>query len=126
MENLEIHNCNKNRIETAIALGNFDGVHLGHKKLIIKMIEAANRSNLMPSILLFDTHTKLTTVGKSPMFLTSKKHKEDIVTNLGVKTIYSINFDENLMRLKPDEFVKYILVDMLNAPTMPVTFGINL
>lgn len=122
MENIKLENYNEDRFETAIALGNFDGVHIGHKKLILNMVENAKDLNLKPSILLFDKHTKMLTSGKSPMCITSNLQKEHLVKNLGVEVIYSINFDEDLMKLQPEEFVKNILVDKLNTKLVVVGF----
>ena len=122
MENIKLHNYNEERFETAIALGNFDGVHIGHKKLILDMTKVAKELNLVPSILLFNIHSKFITRGKSPSCLTSKSQKEQLVKNLGVEIIYSIDFDENLMKLQADEFVKNILVEKLNTKLVVVGF----
>lgn len=122
MENIKLENYSENRFETAIALGNFDGVHIGHKKLILNMVNTAKKQDLKPSILLFDNHSRMVTTGKTPMCLTSNLQKEELVKNLGVETIYSINFDENLMKLQPEEFVKNILIDKLNTKLVVVGF----
>lgn len=122
MENIKLENYNEDRFETAIALGNFDGVHIGHKELILNMVKTAKNLSLKPSILLFDNHTRMVTTGKAPMCITSNVQKEELVRNLGVETIYSINFDENLMKLQPEEFVKNILVDKLNTKLVVVGF----
>lgn len=122
MEKINIQRFNEDRFETAIALGNFDGVHVGHKKLILNMVEASKDLGLKESVLLFDNHTKGIINGKSPMCLTSNVQKEEILKKLGVEIIYSIDFDENLMKLQPEEFVKNILVDKLNTKLVVVGF----
>ncbi len=122
MENIKLENYSEDRFETAIALGNFDGVHIGHKKLIMNMVNMAKKQDLKPSILLFDNHSRMVTTGKTPMCLTSRVQKEELVKNLGVETIYSINFNENLMKLQPEEFVKNILIDKLNTKLVVVGF----
>lgn len=122
MENIRLDNYSEDRFETAIALGNFDGVHIGHKNLILDMVNTAKEQGLQPSILLFDNHSKTVTTGKIPMCLTSLPQKKEMVKNLGVETIYSINFDENLMKLNPEEFVKDILMDKLNTKLVVVGF----
>lgn len=122
MEKIKIENYKEDRFETAIALGNFDGVHIGHKEILLNMVDTAKKLDLIPSILLFDNHSKVVTSGKAPMSLTSNIQKEDIVKNLGVEIIYSINFDENLMKLQPEEFVKNILIDKLNTKLVVVGF----
>lgn len=122
MEKIKIENYKEDRFETAIALGNFDGVHIGHKQILLSMVDTAKKLDLIPSILLFDNHTKQVTSGEKPLSLTSNDQKELIVKNLGVEIIYSINFDENLMKLQPEEFVKNILIDKLNTKLVVVGF----
>lgn len=122
MEKINIQKFNEDRFETAIALGNFDGVHVGHKKLILNMVEAAKDLGLKESVLLFNNHTRGTINGKAPMCLTSNAQKEEILKNLGVQTIYTIDFNESLMKLQPEEFVRNILVDKLNTKLVVVGF----
>ncbi len=122
MENINVENYSEERFETAIALGNFDGLHIGHKKLIKSMVEEAKELNLKPSILMFDNHSKSITSGKAPMCLTSKSQKDEIAKNIGVEVIYSIKFDQNLMKLQPEEFVKDILLDKLQTKLVVIGF----
>ncbi|NLN15652.1 MAG: bifunctional riboflavin kinase/FAD synthetase [Tissierellia bacterium] len=122
MEKIWIENYNEDRFETAVALGNFDGVHIGHKKLIGKMVESAKELNLRPSILLFTNHTKRTIIGDAPSLLTSNSQKEDLIGSIGVETVYKIKFDEKLMKLKAEDFVKDILIDRLRAKVVVVGF----
>lgn len=120
MELIKIDNFNEDRFETAIALGNFDGVHLGHQSLIKKMISISNEEGLNSSVLLFENHTKSTIDGKGPSLITSKEQKYNLVHQLGVKTIYSMKFDEFIMKLTPEEFVTEILIKKLNAKAVVV------
>lgn len=120
--NLNLDNYKENRFNTAIALGNFDGIHIAHKELILNMVEDAKETGLKPGILLFHTHTRLTLEGKSPSLLTSKEQKIEILKDLGIEIIYSIEFDKNLMKLSPDEFIKKILIKKLNAKSICVGF----
>ena len=64
MEIIEIQDYEEKRFNTAIALGNFDGIHIAHQELISTMVKDANENNLKPSILLFDLHTKAVLEGK--------------------------------------------------------------
>ena len=120
MELINIDNFNEDRFETAIALGNFDGVHLGHQSLIKQMISISNEGGLNSSVLLFENHTKSTIDGKGPSLITSKEQKYNLVHELGVKTIYSMKFDEFIMKLTPEDFVTEILIKKLNAKAVVV------
>lgn len=122
MEIIKIENYKENRFKTAIALGNFDGIHLGHKKLIDMMVKDAKDSNLTPSVLLFSKHPKEVLLGKSPELLTSLKDKNEILKNLGVEIVYETDFTENFRKLSPEDFVKNILIDQLNIESVFVGF----
>ena len=58
MEIIDLNNGINNNYKTAVALGNFDGIHLGHKYLIEDTIEKAKKRDLKPGVLLFKNHTK--------------------------------------------------------------------
>lgn len=122
MEIIKIENYKENRFKTAIALGNFDGIHLGHKKLIDMMVIDAKDSNLTPSVLLFSKHPKEVLLGKSPELLTSLKDKNEILKNLGVEIVYETDFTESFRKLSPEDFVKNILIDQLNIESVFVGF----
>ena len=120
MELLKIENYVESRFGTAIALGNFDGVHVGHQKLILEMIKRANRNGLKSSVLLFQNHTKLFLDGVGPSLITSPEQKNDLIYKLGVEIIYSMIFNESVMKLSPEEFVTEILIKKLNVKTIVV------
>ena len=122
MEIIEIKEYKEERFQTAIALGNFDGVHRGHCDLIQCMIENAKENNLKSALLVFDNHTKTVLTGEAPKTITSIEQKFDIFENLGVQFIYKIRFDREIMKLLPEEFVKDILVDKLKVKSVVVGF----
>lgn len=122
MEIIEIKDYNENRFQTAIALGNFDGVHMGHCDLILRMIEDANKNNLKPALLVFDNHTKTVLTGEAPKTITSIEQKLKIFEELGVELIYKMKFDREIMKLLPEEFVRDILVLKLNVKSVVVGF----
>lgn len=122
MEIIEIKDYKEDRFQTAVALGNFDGVHRGHCDLILRMIKDANENNLNPSLLVFDNHTKTVLTGEAPKTITSIEQKFHIFKNLGVQLLYRMKFDREIMKLLPEEFVKNILVDKLNVKSVVVGF----
>lgn len=122
MEIIEIKDYKEDRFQTAVALGNFDGVHRGHCDLILGMIKDANESNLKSSLLVFDNHTKTVLTGEAPKTITSTEQKFQIFEDLGVQLIYRMKFDREIMKLHPEEFVKDILIDKLNVKSVVVGF----
>lgn len=122
MEIIKVENYKEDRFKIGIVLGNFDGIHLGHKKLILSMINDSKNSNLVPAVLLFSKHPKEVISGKSPELLTSLEDKEDMLKKMGVKIVYQADFTEEFKDLSPEEFVKQILIDQLNVDSIFVGF----
>ena len=122
MEIIEIKEYKETRFETAIALGNFDGVHKGHCDLIKCMIKDANEKKLKSGLLVFDNHTKTVLTGEGPKTITSLEQKFNIFQELGVELIYRMKFDLEIMKLLPEEFVRDILVEKLNVKSVVVGF----
>lgn len=122
MEIIKIEKYNEKRFNTCIALGNFDGIHLGHKKLIMSMVKESTKLHLTPSVLLFSKHPKEVLLGKSPQLITSLKDKHEILEDLGVKTIYETDFTQEFRKLSPEDFIKRILLEKLNMKSVFVGF----
>ena len=117
-------NKDKYKYNTGIVLGNFDGIHMGHQYLIENLIDEAKKEELEPSILLFKNHTK-TTINHSEdkiRLLTSNEQKLSILEKMGIKIVYTILFNEEIMKLPAEEFVKEILVKKLNVRLVNIGF----
>lgn len=126
MEIIDLNSCKVELNGNAVALGNFDGVHIGHQELINSNINEAKKRNLKSTVLVFRNHTKeiLKKNGDSKIqLLTSFDQKIDILKGFGLDTLYIADFNENLMKLSPEEFVDNILLKKLN--TKLVTVGFN-
>ena len=108
--------------EATIALGNFDGLHSGHKALIEEVVDMAKKLNCRSSVLMFKTHTKNTTDGISQELLTSRSQKHDILREMGIDIIYEIEFTKRIMRMSPEAFVTDFLVGHLNAKGVVVGY----
>lgn len=115
MERINVFNYSKNEDNNAIALGNFDGVHRGHQKLLKRMVDKGKEIGLNTSVLVFENHTKEVIIGKKQDLLTSSEQRNQLITDLGVDKLFSLLFDKNIMSLSPEEFVKDILLDLLNV-----------
>ncbi len=90
---------------TCVALGKFDGVHLGHKKIIDKTIEISKSENLIPVAYVIDISH----------ILTSNAEKEEIFKSFGVEKVVFEKFDDNFKNLSPKEFFDKIIIKKLNA-----------
>ncbi len=92
----------------ALALGNFDGLHMGHAEVIKKITETKNEYE--PCALLFDEHPLKVLRGIDPPLLTTNEERIRILKEAGVRPII-IHFSE-IMNLSPEEFVGNFLISM--------------
>lgn len=122
MKIIEIDLNYKTKEESVIALGNFDGVHKGHIKLIQKAIENAKKLNIKSSLLLFNEHTdNLIKVGKKDI-ITTNKTKFEILDSLDVDIIYLINFTKEFMSYSPIKFLDEFLAKNLKIKGVVVGY----
>lgn len=105
---------------TAVALGYFDGIHLGHKAVLDTALEWAEKENLVPVVMLFDIHPRKLISGDVPPMLLSEEKKKEILTEKGF-TVVPFNFRE-AMDYSPNEFIDRILIDGLNARVVSCGF----
>lgn len=125
MKIIDAMNSSEKKYVTAVALGNFDGIHIGHQYLLKSNIEKAKEENLKPSVLIFKNHTK-TILKKDKNYkidiLTSFEEKIQLLKELGIEIVYVMDFNERIMKLSPELFVKNILLERLNAKLVTVGF----
>ena len=115
--------CLDNKIKnqgTAVALGYFDGFHIGHKSVLNKALEKAKEKNLIPVVVLFDVHPRKVLSGAVPPMLTSEEKKREILAEMGFE-IFDFNFRKG-MNYEPQEFIDKILVGTLSAKAVSCGF----
>ncbi len=100
---------------TAIALGNFDGVHLGHRRILGALREEAVRRSLDPVVLTFDPHPRhfLFPEQKAPL-LTPPREKEALMRECGVDVL-TLAFDAGMAAVSAEEFVSEVLIRRLHG-----------
>lgn len=103
----------------AIALGNFDGVHLGHQELMKANINAGRKMGLVPAVLLFKENTK-EMLNSEKDYLTSLDDKIRILSDMGIKYFCLTHFDKKFRSKSPYEFIREILHKKLNAGLVTV------
>ncbi|MBQ9688856.1 hypothetical protein IJV79_04395 [bacterium] len=85
----EINSENKN---LSIALGFFDGIHLGHKAVIGSAVSFAKNNNLKSAVITFENHPKCLINNTEPEYILSKSEKLNILESLGVDYVYLLKF----------------------------------
>ena len=88
----------------AVAIGTFDGVHLGHRQVI----EAAQGPGLRQTVVTFDPHPRKV-LGAPVQLLTTTERRLELLAELGVEDLLLLRFDEELASLEPEEFAESVL-----------------
>ncbi len=100
----------------AITIGNFDGVHCGHRAILRRVIAVAREEGLKSAVLTFDPHpSKLLTPARAPRLLTTMEERAQIILGQGIDEILILPFTREIAALEPEDFVREILVDKLKA-----------
>jgi riboflavin kinase / FMN adenylyltransferase len=99
---------------TAIALGNFDGIHRGHLEVIQPVLDWDGEA-ICKTVVTFDPHPQQYFTGQQRQLLTPYPERATILSQLGIQQIVLLPFDRDLVRLSPSEFVEQILVRQLQA-----------
>lgn len=99
-----------------LALGIFDGIHLGHQAVLRKAVALARERNLPAGVLTLDPHPRNIKGSASPVkLLTTLEERAYWLDRLGVSKLYVLPFDEKAARLEPWSFVSEILKDKLQV-----------
>jgi riboflavin kinase/FMN adenylyltransferase len=108
---------------TAIALGNFDGIHQGHRIVlqpIVDSLKTPRQPHVYPSVVSFTPHPREFFTGGKLQFLTPIAQKAELLANLGIEQLILLPFNRDLASLSPQQFVEQILVKQLQATLISV------
>ena len=102
------------REKTAVAIGKFDGIHVGHKELLSKILEK-KKDGLKATVFTFDPSPEEFFVGHSVPQLFTREEKLKAFQELGVDILVMFPLNDETAATDPEEFVRRILVNELNA-----------
>lgn len=104
-----------------LALGVFDGVHLGHQAVIARAVNAADRDGGLAGVLTFDPHPiRVIAPAKAPSaLLETLEHKAQVMKRLGVQLLIPLHFDQELAAMEAAEFI----AKLLNANVRTIAVG---
>jgi riboflavin kinase / FMN adenylyltransferase len=101
---------------SALTIGNFDGVHFGHRRILRQLKALADNHGWTPSVLTFDPHpTKVVAPERAPRLMTSPEQRAILMQEEGIEQVLILPFTHDVAQLSPEEFVRQILVERLGA-----------
>ena len=105
----------------ALAIGNFDGLHLGHQALLAKLTQTAKQQQLKSAVMTFEPHPReFFTPDQAPTRLASLREKLERFADAGVDIVYLCRFDKKFAALSSEDFIQKILIQSVNAKTVLV------
>ena len=106
----------KEQLGRVIALGFFDGVHLGHASLLKMARQRAQELGLRPAVISFDLHPDNLVAGQQVQLINSIQDRREILQRVyGIEDVILVHFDENMMHMAWDAFVEDVLVEQYGA-----------
>jgi riboflavin kinase/FMN adenylyltransferase len=96
-----------------ITIGIFDGVHLGHQKIIKEVVAEANRTEGISILITFDPHPEEVISSKSPPFLLPLEERIRLISDMGVALMIVSDFTQEIADIPAEEFVQKILLNKL-------------
>ena len=106
---------------SVVTIGNFDGVHLAHQKLLRRVVEVARPKGALATAITFEPHPiKVLAPDHAPKLLTPLDRKIELIRANGIDLLVVLPFTRELARQSPLEFVRQVLVDPLRASSVHV------
>ncbi|MES2049713.1 MAG: bifunctional riboflavin kinase/FAD synthetase [Pseudomonadota bacterium] len=108
------------RAPCALAIGNFDGVHLGHQVLLSRLRDAASRLKLDAAVMTFEPHPRAFfaqmhgDISKAPTRIANLRDNLNSLTNAGVDRVIVEHFSAHFASLSPQDFIQKVLVEGLH------------
>ncbi|GAB4289518.1 MAG: bifunctional riboflavin kinase/FAD synthetase [Ignavibacteriaceae bacterium] len=114
----------KKDIKTVITLGTFDGIHLGHQKIINRLKEKAVEIGGRNFLITFHPHPRKIVSGNSNLkLLTTNEEKTQLLKDAGIENLFVINFTREFSTQSPETFVKKYLVDSIGVKEVVIGYN---
>jgi riboflavin kinase/FMN adenylyltransferase len=101
---------------SALTIGNFDGVHAGHREILRRVVALARERGWKPSVLTFDPHpARIVAPERAPRLLTTPAERARLMREEGIEQVLILPFTRELAGFSPERFVREIVVERLEA-----------
>ncbi len=101
---------------SALSIGNFDGVHVGHRAILRRVKEVAVERGLKASVLTFNPHPSIVVnPARAPRLMTTPEQRCALMREEGIEQVFILPFNLAVAQLTPEQFVERVLVDKLGV-----------
>lgn len=104
-------------MKSVVTTGTFDGLHLGHQKIIQRLIASAKKMDAESTVITFSPHPRLVLFPESNTlkFLTTDEERIELFEEIGLQNLVIVHFTKKFSRTTSEDFIKKFLVDKLHA-----------
>src|SRR5262245_3360730 len=101
---------------SVVSIGNFDGLHLGHRAILKSVVTRAQELDLRSFALTFSPHPiRFLAPDRSPRLISTLDQKIELIERVGIDVVFIARFDQTFSRLSPEDFVQRYLIQGLQA-----------
>ena len=113
MQIIRLHTGDIIEQPTVVSMGNFDGVHMGHRILLEKLVNRAQQLRVASMVVTFEPHTREVVLGEKVARLSTSQEKARLLESFGVDFLVEIEFTPEYVSYSKDEFQREVLVKQL-------------
>ncbi len=111
---------------SVVSIGNFDGLHLGHREILKSVVQRARELGLQSVAMTFSPHPiRFLAPDRAPRLISTLEQKIRLLENAGIDVLFLAHFDLSFSRLSPEEFIQQFLIDGLKARSVCVGGNFN-
>ena len=119
----DLNNLNEKPCRTVLTIGNFDGVHLGHREIFRRVVDKARELKGTAVVVTFEPHPlQMLAPEKAPLRLNTAEEKVRLVAASCIDLLVVLNFDRQLAEMSAEAFVRDLLVDKLGVKHLIVGY----
>jgi riboflavin kinase/FMN adenylyltransferase len=101
---------------SVLTIGNFDGVHFGHRQILRRVVQVGRERGWKASVLTFDPHpTRIVAPERTPRLLTSPERRCELMAEEGIEQVLILPFTRDVAELSPEEFARRLVAERLGA-----------
>ncbi len=110
-------------VNPVVTIGNFDGVHLGHRKILSALVDTAKKKSGDPVVITFSSHPRKVLNPEHPIkIITTSDEKVNAIYNFGIPNIILLNFTHQMAEMHAIDFYNEILIGKLDAKYLVIGY----